>query len=68
MQTKAHIKATNKWIKNTFDRITTLLPKGYKADLKALAASQGESLNTFVTQAIDERIERLKGSEDNGKE
>ena len=63
MQTKAHIKATNKWIKNTFDRITTLLLKGRKEELKAIAASQGESLNKFVEQAIDERIERLKGDE-----
>ena len=59
--TKRETIATSKYHKKKYDRMTTLLLKGHKDDLKALAASQGESLNTFVTQAIDERIEALRG-------
>jgi uncharacterized protein (DUF1778 family) len=63
MQTKAHIKATNKWIAKKRDRITAIVAKDRKSELKAIAAAQNESLNTFIIKAIDERIERLKGDE-----
>jgi uncharacterized protein (DUF1778 family) len=59
-QSKAHIKATNKWMASAKDRIVTLVAKGRKDELKAAAAAQGESLNKFIATAIDERIERLK--------
>nr|AGS52015.1 hypothetical protein [uncultured bacterium contig00006] len=39
------------------------MPKGRKAAIQAVAERQNESLNGFVNAAIDERMERLKGTE-----
>ena len=36
------------------------LPKGRKAEIQAAADAAGESLNDFITKAIDERMERVE--------
>ncbi len=41
-----------------YDEIKVRVPKGRKAELQAHAEERGESLNRFVTRAIDETIER----------
>lgn len=46
-------KATNKYHANKYDRVVTLVSKGRKAELKALAFAQGKSLNQYVVDAID---------------
>ena len=61
-------KASNKkWndanMKERYDRIQLVVPKGQKETIQARASSQGESVNAFVTTAIDERIARLDGSQ-----
>ena len=56
--TKAGQKAVNKYMKNNYDRVNLVLPKGKKADLQAHAINKGESLNSFVNRAIDETVER----------
>ena len=48
----------NKYNAKTYDRIETVVPKGRKAELKAHAESQGESLNGFINRAITETLER----------
>jgi predicted HicB family RNase H-like nuclease len=63
-QTAAHIRAVNRYNKNKYDRININIPKGSRTELKAIAAAQSESLNTFIIKAIEERIERLKGDKD----
>lgn len=55
-QSKAHIRATNKWMAKNFDRITVLVKKGERDELKAYAASQGMSLNSFVKYCIEKEI------------
>lgn len=55
-QSKAHIRATNKWMSKNFDRITVLVKKGERDKLKAYAASQGMSLNAFVKYCIEKEI------------
>ena len=50
--------SVNKYIRENYDRMETLLPKGRKADLQLHAAERGESLNGFVNRAIDETVER----------
>lgn len=62
--TKAQQKATAKYIKNNYDEIKTRVPKGRKAEIQAHAEKQGKSLNAFVNEAIDEKIER-DNAEDN---
>jgi predicted HicB family RNase H-like nuclease len=56
--TKAGQKAVNKYIKNNYDRVNLMLPKGKKAELQDHAAAREESLNGFVNRAIDETVER----------
>ncbi len=34
------------------------MPKGHKAEIKAHADSQKESVNSFINRAIDETMER----------
>ena len=58
---KANQKAVAKYVKQNYDRIEVKVPKGRKDAIQAAASAQGESLNGFVTTAIDERIERLEG-------
>lgn len=50
---KAQAVARNKYDKDHFEYATLKLHKGRKAELKALAAAQGKSLNKYITDAID---------------
>ena len=56
--TKAGQKAVNKYMKNNYDRVNLILPKGEKINLQAHAAIRNESLNGFVNRAIRETMER----------
>ena len=51
-------KATMKYIKNNYDRVELKVAKDRKAELKAHAEKNGESLNSFINRAIDEAVER----------
>lgn len=42
-----------------YDRLYPFVPKGRKAEIQAAADAAGESLNDFITKAIDERMERM---------
>ena len=55
---KAQQKAVNKYVKEKYDRINITMPKGKKETIKAYAATLGESVNTYINGAIDERMER----------
>jgi predicted HicB family RNase H-like nuclease len=57
---KAQRMATDKYIKEKTDEIKIRVPKGQKEALQAHAEARGESLNGFVTRAINEAIERDK--------
>lgn len=56
--TKAAQKAVNKYIKNNYDRINLTIPKGKKEEYKSIAEAEGKSLNQFIIDAINEKIER----------
>ena len=63
---KAQQRAVSKYMKENYDVYQIRMPKGRKAEIKAHADAQGESLNGFITRAIDEAIERDgEGSADN---
>ena len=54
-------KASNKYSYKTYDRITTLVKKGRKDEIKEHAAAfDGGSVNAFINRAIDEQIQRDK--------
>lgn len=57
---KAQQKAVNKYMKTNYDRVNLTLPKGRKDEIKAHAESMNESVNGFITRAIDETISRDK--------
>ena len=48
----------NKWQAEKCDRISLVVPKGKKEQIKAFAENKGESLNGFINRAVDETIER----------
>ena len=41
-----------------YDRINLTVPKGKKDTIKAHAESHGQSVNSFINEAIDEKMER----------
>lgn len=47
----------NKWQAEKCDRISLVVPKGKKEAIKNHAESQGESLNGFISRAIDETMQ-----------
>lgn len=53
---KAQQKAVNKYMKNNYDRINLVMPKGKKEVIKAHAAQQGESVNAYINRAIDKAM------------
>lgn len=57
---KAQQKAVNKYMKTNYDRVNLTLPKGRKDEIKAHAEERSESVNAFITRAIDETMQRDK--------
>jgi len=55
---KAQQKAVNKYMKTNYDRINLTLPKGRKDEIKAHAEAHNESVNAFISRAIDETMQR----------
>lgn len=54
---KANQKAVNKYVKNHYDRIHVIVPKGCREELKAHASAMGESLNGFIVRAMSKMLE-----------
>ncbi len=54
--TEAQKKATNKWIKNNYDRINVTVPVGQKQVWKDAADREGISLNDFIRKCVNEKI------------
>ena len=63
---KASTKAQNKYIAKAYDRVNLVLPKGQKDIIKAHAESQGESVNGFISRAIENQTERDRGAGEDG--
>ena len=53
---KAQQKAVNKYVQKNYDRINVTFPKGFKAEIKAHAEAQGESMNAFIIRAVNEAM------------
>lgn len=45
-----------KYIKSNFDEIKLRVPKGRKAQIKAFAEKQGESVNAFLNRITNEAM------------
>lgn len=55
---KAQMKATQKYIKNNYDRLELRIQKGERDLIKAHAEKMGESLNQFLVRAVKEAMQR----------
>ena len=56
--TDAQKRAFRKYEQNTIDRITLRVPKGKREIIQEHAAKHSESINAFVSRAVDEAMER----------
>lgn len=54
--TKAQQKAVHKYVKSNYDRMELTVPKGRKEEIKAFAAAQGETVNSFINRLINEAM------------
>ena len=54
---KARQKSNRKWNENNLDRLYVFVPKGQKEVIRAMAESKGESLNAYVSKAIQRQLE-----------
>ena len=50
---KAQQRSVNKYVKENYDRINVTFSKGRKDVIKAFADAQGESVNGFITRAVN---------------
>lgn len=53
-QSKAHIKASNKYNAKAYDRVSLMLPKGKKETVREYAESKGLSLNGYINKLIND--------------
>ena len=53
---KAQQKSVNKYIKNNYDSLRIVVPKGQKATVKAAADEAGESINQYTQGALLARM------------
>ena len=60
---KTSAESKNKYRNKAYDQINIVVPKGRKEILQTHAQERGKSLNGFINEAIDEKIERDKSSE-----
>ncbi|MHB8065860.1 MAG: antitoxin [Ruminiclostridium sp.] len=59
MVTKAKLKANERYIKGKTDEIKVRVPKGDKEKIKETADQAEMSVNAFINNAIQEKIERI---------
>lgn len=62
--TEAQKKSAKKWDSANLDRLSLALPKGKKDIIKAHATAQGESVNGFISSAIDAALSPQGVAED----
>ena len=44
-------------MKNNYDEIKVRMPKGKKEQIRTAAESAGKSLNSYINEAIDEKMQ-----------
>jgi len=57
---KAQQRAVSKYMKENYDEIKVRVEKGQKEIIKAHAEKNGKSVNSFINEAITEKMERDK--------
>ena len=57
---EAQKKATIKYLSEKTDDIRIRVPKGKKEAIRAYAEKKGYSLNSFINEAIDDKIQKTE--------
>ena len=60
--TEAKREGNRKWDAANLDRVSIAMPKGKKDSIKEAAAAANESVNQYIIKAVEQRMEREKGS------
>jgi len=55
---KARQKANRKWNDNNLDRVYITVKKGQKKIIEEIAKQNNQSMNAYINQAINEKMER----------
>lgn len=67
---EAKRQANKKWndshLKERYDRIQLVVPKGKKEVIQAAAKKSNESVNAFINRLIDAELERLEAEAGGG--
>ena len=58
--TEAQKKSAKKWDAANLDRVSVAMPKGKNKKIKEAASAAGESMNQYIINAVDQRMERDK--------
>ncbi len=58
MSGKTSNESKRKYNEKAYDRIQLVVKKGKKDEIKAYAEKHGYSLNSFVNEAIDEKMQK----------
>lgn len=61
--TKAQRDSAKKWDAANLDRLSIALPKGKKAEIQAAAGQAGTSVNAYIAEAIEQRLERERAAQ-----
>ena len=56
---KAQKAATAKYEAKTYDKELVRLPRGKKGENESAAKTEGKSVNGFISEAIDEKLQRV---------
>lgn len=56
--TEAKKRANQKWDSANLDRISVVVPKGKKDEIKTHAANMGESINQYINRAIENQMKK----------
>lgn len=59
--TEARKNGNRKWDAANLDRLSLALPKGKKAEIQAHAQAHGESVNAFISRAIETTMRLDRG-------
>ena len=57
---KAQQKAVTKYMKENYDEFKVRMPKGKKKQVQEHIMGTGESMNAFISRAVNEAMERDK--------
>lgn len=61
---KAQQAATARYEAKVYDKILVRLPKGKKDEIQMCADSRGLSVNGFINEAIEEKLERERKADE----